>query len=354
MFSRTLLAPLLCLMALLPGTAPAQLAISNGEGQSVQFGIQGQIWADFQQDSSGYQQNLYLRRIRFIAGGQLADDLTFFFQTDQPNLGKSPKAMGSGFLVQDAFLEYRIANAFRLDGGIMFVPLSRNLLQSTASYYTLDISPISTISNAATQSSGLRDVGLQARGFFYRDHLLYRVGVFSGERAANARNALRTAGYLQYDFFEREKGYVFTGTALGKQKILAVSAGFDRQGSYGAESAGVAASIPVRRGDEIGGQVQYLHYNGRERFASIPNQHDGLVEIAYYVRRAKAQPFGKYETQRIVGGAARDYEKWGGGAHYYAHGQNLKFTAQAQRVWTRDRSRATCNEFTVEMQVFYF
>ena len=307
--------------------AIAQLTISTAEGQNIKFGFQGQFWADFQQDlnttaTQGYQQNLYLRRIRLIAGGQLAKDVTFFFETDQPNLGKTPKALNSGFMVQDAFIEYRIANAFRLDGGLMLVPFSRNTLQSTANYYTLDISPITTVNNTSTQSSGLRDLGLQARGFFLRDKLLYRLGMFSGERTANARSSLRSAGYLQYDFLSPETGYVFPGTTLGKQKLLAVSSGFDRQGAYRAYSAGVNAAIPVRGGDEVGGQVQFIHYDGKTRFLTIPEQNDVMVEGAYYVKAARVQPFVKYETQRFVADAnlAKNYERWGGGANYYVRG----------------------------------
>jgi hypothetical protein len=75
-------------------------------------------------------------------------------------------------------------------------------------------------------------MGVQLKGFFARDRLHYRIGAFDGQRDANGHNSLRTTGYLQYDFFDRERGYLFSGTGLGKMKILAVDAGFDRQGSY--------------------------------------------------------------------------------------------------------------------------
>ena len=37
----------------------------------------------------GYGQNLFARRIRLLVGGQVAKNVTFFFETDSPNLGKS-------------------------------------------------------------------------------------------------------------------------------------------------------------------------------------------------------------------------------------------------------------------------
>ncbi len=180
------------------------------------------------------------------------------------------------------------------------VPSSRNALQSTASYYTLDISPITTVNNTATQSSALRDAGFGADGFFFDDHLLYRVGVFQGERDRNGRDSLRTAGYVQYDFFDTETSYALVGTALGKKKILAIDVGADNQGAYRSYSANVAADLPVRHGDEIGGQVQYFHYDGRQKFLAIPDQNDVMVEAAYYLHRFKVQPFAKFETQNFV------------------------------------------------------
>lgn len=160
------------------------------EDVNFSFGFLAQAWGDWNQTAApgglaGDQQNLYLRRIRLLVGGQVAKDVTFVFDTDQPNLGKTPKARNSGFLAQDAFVEWKALNAFRLDGGLMFVTFSRNGLQSPASFYTFDISPLATVSNTSTQSSALRDGGLQARGFFLDNHLQYRTGLFQGERDSN-------------------------------------------------------------------------------------------------------------------------------------------------------------------------
>ena len=81
-----------CLTALALGLAPlasAQLTVSNGEDVKFNFGFLGQAWGDWNQTANapgaqGYQQNLLLRRIRLMVGGQLAPDVTFFFQTMIP------------------------------------------------------------------------------------------------------------------------------------------------------------------------------------------------------------------------------------------------------------------------------
>ena len=73
--------------------AGAQIVVKN-EDVTFKFGVQGQIWADWTQDSSGsqgYQQNFFLRRARIIVGGDVGKDVSFFFETDDPKLGIAPK-----------------------------------------------------------------------------------------------------------------------------------------------------------------------------------------------------------------------------------------------------------------------
>lgn len=335
----------------------AQITIGN-EDTRLQVGILGQFWGDWNQSpgTQGYAQNLYLRRARILMSLDIGENIFLFLQTDAPNLGKTPKAMNSGFLLQDAFMEYRVNHAFHLDGGLMIVPFCRNALQSPASYYTIDLSQLSTVTGSATQSSAFRDAGFAVSGFFFNDHLLYRTGVFEGERDTNAKNSLRSAGFVQYDFFDAEKGYTFLGTALGKKKILAVSGGFDRQGTYRAYSGNVSGDLPVHQGDEIGGQFQFTKYDGRTKFPAILNQNDYLLEGAYYVHRLHVQPIGKFESQNYVATTASttDINRYGTGVNCYLHGQNLKWTMQYVRAIPRNSAIHPGNEFTAQLQLFYF
>ena len=362
-------------MALVSTPARAQLQIKN-EDVTLKFGLQGQIWADWMQDataasagSQGYAQNFYLLRARLMMQGTIGDKITLFFQTDDPKLGLSPAGSSStktlstgngtspGFIVQDAWVEYKFSNRFQLAAGEMLVPLSRQQLQSTLSFYTLNISPVATISNGPTQESALRDVGFQGRGYFFNDHPQYRGGIFGGARDANGRNAPRAAGYLQYDFFSPEKEYAYAGTALGKRKILAVDIGGEKQGTYRATTANIASDTPVRGGDEIGFNFQVLHYDGRNRFLTIANQVNYVAEGAYYFHKAKIQPFAKFETQDFVAAAngTKDIDRYGLGANYYLHGQNLKWTFQYLRALPQNGSTIRpSNEFTMQLQVFYF
>jgi len=339
--------------------ASAQIVVKN-EDVTFKFGVQGQLWGDWMQDASGargYQQNYSFRRARIIVGGDIGNDISFFLETDDPKLGVTPKNLASGFILQDALLEWRPTKVLQVAGGLMIVPFNRNGLQSTLSYLTLDISPISTVGNSATQSSALRDIGFEAKGFFLNDRLLYRIGEFGGERDASGHNSPRTAGYLQYDFFSREKGYLFSGTTLGKQKILAVDVGFDKQGAYRAASANAATTLPVNDGDEVAGQFQFTHYDGRTKFPTIADQNRYLVEAGYYAHKAKLQPFLKYEAQSFVAAAnaLKDVNRFGGGGTYYIRGQNLKWTLQYLRAMPSTASALKAsNEVTVQLQLSYY
>src|SRR5262249_25441210 len=78
---------------LLPAAANAQAIIKVSDDVWFRFGMQLQGWADWNQSAAtgGYAQNLYLRRDRLLITGSVAPGVTFFFQTDDPNLGKGQK-----------------------------------------------------------------------------------------------------------------------------------------------------------------------------------------------------------------------------------------------------------------------
>jgi len=121
---------------LLNAPAQAQVQVKVNDDVFMRMGFQLQAWADEQQDATtrGYAQNLFIRRARFLLTGQVAPHVSLFFQTDNPNVGKVPKALGSGFILQDAWAEWRPNDYFGLTGGEFLVPLSRQALTSTSSF----------------------------------------------------------------------------------------------------------------------------------------------------------------------------------------------------------------------------
>ncbi|MBI5549148.1 MAG: hypothetical protein HY901_35125 [Deltaproteobacteria bacterium] len=364
-----------------PAPARAQAVIKVTDDVSLKFGGQVQAWGDLAEDAQGYYtKNLYIRRLRFLMGGQVAKPVTFFLQADVSNLGK-PGNKGPGLSILDAFLSYKpfaasesstLRDALQIDAGLFLVPLCRNALQSTLTFLSLDVAATTLVDNF--NGLGLRDTGLQLRGFFFDSHLEYRLAAFQGLRTASGRNPLRLAGYLQYDLFDREKGYAYQGYNYGKSKILALSAGIDAQGSFRALSASLAVALPVREGDELDGLVQYLHYDGgktlgyvvdpeKKTESGIPVQNDVLVEVAYYIGALQLAPFAKFESQYFVDGNLNQNKGvmyFGGGFKYFVAASNLNFTVAYTRAQPRSSADAAgvarkgLNQVTAQLQMFYF
>src|SRR5437763_1491224 len=166
---------------------------------NFKLGVLGQFQADWLGDptTDDTTQNLFIRRVRLLFGGQVAKNVTFFVETDAPNLGKTltnGKNISPGVVVQDAYGEFKARDAFALDAGLMFVPFSRNSIQSAATLLPIDYGANTFAQSAPTQSSTGRDTGFQAKGYFLANHFEYRLGAFQGMRDARSHGAFRYAG----------------------------------------------------------------------------------------------------------------------------------------------------------------
>ena len=374
------------------------------------FGYLVQIWYDALQSSNvtaagdgKYTQNFLLRRARFAMASQLRKNVNMFIQFDAPRLGQAlagatPESAptkrftaqdGGGNVLLDAWVEIKLAgDALMLEAGQMLLPFSRNVLQSSTNFLALDIAPTSQV---IPNAFGQRDVGFELKGYLLDDHLEYRAGVFSGSRqAANAmegtpigHNKFRATGYLQYDLFDVEKGYIFAGHNYGKKKILAISVGFDGQRNdepqtrtYWAASAAIAGAWPLSGradpggGDELAWLVQYYHYEGGPRGGSAPElsipgvpakQNDVLAELAYYNKALSSSVFGKYELQHFPGRVANPSNTYwfGGGVKYYIWDNYCNFGLAFNRQQFPDAptsgtgAKNSANEITFQTQVYY-
>lgn len=372
--ARVALVALAVVVALLPGLASAQAIIKVNDNVNFRLGILLQGWADWNGQSdaagntAGFQQNLFLRRARFFLGGQVAKDVTFFFMTDNPNLGKSTQAFGSttgvkapgtGFIVQDAFLEWAVANEFRIDAGLILVPLCRNCNSSAVNLLTMDYGTWSFQESASTQSSVGRDTGFQAKGYLAGDHLEYRAGVYSGFRAPGVKNSFRFVGRLQYNVFDVEKVPFYPGTYFGAKKILAFGVGYDAQGDYSAYAGDVFFDYPLGGGNGITAQVDFIHYDGGVTFntAALFKQDDLYAEAGVFIKSLKIMPFLRYESQKYSDDVNKglNRNKYQGGLGWYPYGTNFNIKAGYTRTEAPDNSLvASTNQYTLQVQLFYY
>ena len=359
------------------------MVVKVNEDVNFRFGMFLQGWADWTQDpiTEGYSQNLFLRRARFILAGNVAKSVSFFFETDNPRLGNAgtagAKVINTGFLVQDAFLEWKIAeDLLAVDAGLFYVPQSRGVLNSSSSNLTFDTPTFGLQQNAFVQASAGRDAGFALKGYLAGDRLEYRAGAFSGQRqapaqppgAAGSRNSPRFAARLQYDLLDTEKGYTYVGTNRGARRILALGVWGDSQGDFQAAGADVFADIPIGKG-AVTAEADYLHYDGGKQFVQVaggvttpllPKQDVLFADAGYYLASLKLQPFLRYERlyfreERFQPG---DQQRYSGGVNWYISGQNLKLTAFYERIVPKVKPAGAAvkdtNHIAAQLQVLYF
>jgi hypothetical protein len=355
------------------GRAEAQALVKVNDYINFRVGVLLQGQADFQEvanaannASGGYQQNMLLRRARFILGGQLAKDVFFYFDTENSNLGKTTvggtgtglKAPGTGFNLLDAVGEWRPAKEFNIQFGEILVPVNREIIKSSASTFMLDQSAYNQPDSAALQNNAGRDTGVMFRGYFFCDRLEYRSLILSGLRLPGVKNSPRFTERLQYNFFDTEV-YVmpsYAGANFGNKKILDIGGSYDMQGDLKVASADMYLDFPIDLGS-FESTIIYQYINGGTFVTSLPQQNTFSVEAGVFIKAAKVAPIVRYEqktfTQTINEG--KNESRYVGGFNFYPYPKaenNFNIKVWYQRV-TPKVGYAT-NEFTVQMQVFYF
>ena len=367
---------------LLPTFAQAQAIIKVNDNVNIRFGALIQGWADAQQDAltQDYVQQLFLRRMRILIAGQIHPNVTFFFETDNPNLGRTPKNLSAGFITQDAFVEWKPTgkNSFIIDGGLMLPALCRNCLESAASLLSLDYGSFSFTESAATQSSVGRDTGVQFKGYLAANKFEYRVGVFNGFRQAaspgNAAggNPLRLTGRLSYNLWDTEVGYVYPGMYFGNKRVLQIGGGLDHQQDYDALTADAFLSLPMGAApaapaaapgappppapnrNALNAELTILGFDGGTTFSTLPEQKDITLQVGYYLAAPKVQPWIRFEKQDFEAssrkGANNNRQQIGFTWFPYGHNFNTKFAYSH----IDPRTGNGTNEFTIQMQFFYY
>lgn len=354
----------LALALLLPaGLAPAQAVIKVNDDVNVKFGLLLQAQGDWTQSTANdsYAQNLFVRRIRFLMGGQVAKNVSFFFETDSPNLGKvvSGAKTTSGFIVQDAFLSWKLSDEFIVDAGLILTGIAHNSLQGATSLMAIDYGPSSFLYSAATAENNVvgRDTGFELRGYPAEKRFEYRVGIWQGNRDAASRQALRWTARLQYNFLEADTGFFYSGTSFGKRKIFTIGGGCDAQKDYKSYALDAYFDHPLGPG-ALSGQVDWIRYDGGDflkdakGIPSLPKQDTIYGEAGYYFPDVKLMPYFAISKKDIADTDAGDETRWSVGLGYIPAGHNFNIKAAYGKV--DPKVGRSANQFTVQMQAFYF
>jgi hypothetical protein len=336
-------------------SAPPFKFTLNGGKTSISLGFLAQPQFESLDNATATDstENLFLRRLRFIAGGKLTPKLSFFIESDNPNLGKKA-ANGeriNDFFVQDAYASYAFRPEFQLDGGMIIVPVSHNAAQSAATLLPIDFGSYTFMASDPTHSKTGRDYGMQARGYI-KKHFEYRVGLFRGNTDLDTGFPPRfTARFVWYPL-DAETGLFYTGTTHGQKKIVAIGTSYDHQGSYNANSLDFFLDHPVKNGDAVTIQAGFIHYDGGTSFKTLPLQNDWLLEGSYYFRKAKLGPYIQYASRDLRNPSSPDDSKIQGGVAYWIQKHKLNIKAGYGKLLkdsSPDRS-----QFVVQTQFFYY
>lgn len=233
--------------------------------------------------------DFFLRRARLMLYGSVSKELSFFIETDQANFGKYGR-YDSAMIVQDAFLSYAFVPEFKIDAGMMLVPLSHHTIEGATGLHTLDYHgemirfPV---------GSAFRDFGVQFRGLLADNLIHYRVGVFEGVRDTaksappagapprptfNDTGLPRVAGQLRLNLLGVEPDFFLKGIYFSATPIVTIGAGVDYQskavqkldgsvGAYLAASGDLFAELPMTADDEFVGKANFFYYGEGASFA---------------------------------------------------------------------------------------
>lgn len=341
-----------------PKPATSGLQLKAGDA-NIKFGVMLQPQADWSQTAAGgYVQNMFLRRVRLLAAGQISKDFYFFFQTENSRLGAAQgtaaKVISTGFQVQDAVLEWRIAKEFNIWGGLIYVPTSREALKSSSTEFMLDVSSYAYTATTALAGTGGRDTGFMARGYFNCDRLEYRLGAFQGIRESGSRNPFRTIGRLQYNFLDTEVYNLpaYPGSYFGSKKILALGGAFDLQKDYQGYTADLFADLPIPSGSLVGDLI-FQSLDGGATVSSLPKSQIFTADAGLYFKGPKLGPWARYEQRSYSGSnSSKDEKRWLAGLNIYVAGNNFNIKLGYGRV--NPTTGNSTNQFTIQLQAYYF
>ena len=378
------------------------------------FGAQVQAWYKAAQDritqldgsDGAYAMDFYCRRCRFFATGSVVKDIYFNVLFEASNVGKADPITGARNpptpSILDAYGQVKFADFFWLSGGSILMPLTRNGLQPTTTYVSIDNANVDTTPILQGNSNVLRDLGIQANGFFMANHIEYRVGIFQGSRQSSittqlaSHNGPRFVAMVSANLWDTETGYVNGGHYFGAKKVVGVMGNFDYQifrkafpplsgsdkNAYYGISGAVFLNYPLsgtpslKGGDEIVGLLQFGYYDGgftqtpagvttnAGTYPNVLKQTNYLAEAGYYNHSARFSVFGKFERRKISDDyiaalKAASNQTWiAAGVKYYVAPFNfMNFALQYERINNDDApgtQQGGTHNLTFQMQTLLY
>jgi hypothetical protein len=191
------------------------------------------FWADIGERQSIPDQehtinDFLVRRARIVFQGRPTESISFYFQAGQDNIGGKLLNDDGSVRLKDAYIGYRASNALQVTGGQFKIPFLRSNLESAFNQLLIDRT---ALVGQRPAREGSRDLGVMLWGNV--DALQYRVALTDGsdQERQNSDSSFRLVSRAAYNWFTRETGLSYTGTALGAARALQIGGQIDVQGS---------------------------------------------------------------------------------------------------------------------------
>ena len=140
-------------------------------------------------DGTGPAYDIFVRRTRILVNGDLGPNFTYLVQVDNANMGKWGNFTQRA-VVQDAWVGWAPTGitggtVLYIDAGILLIPISHHLLESTTNFTTADVQS-DAFRIPGNAFPALRDTGVQIRGWAFNKKVGFRGGVYEGYSPATA------------------------------------------------------------------------------------------------------------------------------------------------------------------------
>jgi hypothetical protein len=359
----TMMIVLLCIGGMV-NPARAGFKVEIDEQTKGEVGIWMQTWYQWVEDGKDNagsfedMNDFMLRRAYLYLKGQVTEQVSFFTHIASDKVGmENPDGttVDNETEWRDLWITLNLDEAFKIQMGRMYVPLTRNYgTTSTKAMLTLDLPFLQGGSRGGIfyASKTGRDDSVTLWGNPLDGLLQYRLMISEGvEGTNNPEDNLRFAGRLSLSLLEPEAGWFNKGTYLGKKKVLSLGLGFQSQddltlnGVTGQDNdvwtVDAFFDHPVGEG-AVSAEAAYIDIrNCTQTVAALytdlaagDDAENWYINAGYLfpgtIGIGRLQPYIRYETVDVDDKNETDF--WSGGVNYYLKGHNCKLTADYMHV----------------------
>jgi hypothetical protein len=366
---------ILVLVLMSAGSALAFKPIDLGDGHYLKFFYDAQFGYTGRNTGSGVQgeddtSEFNFRRNRLGFLGTYNEQLSFYLQTEyiedkniNPLYVDVSDDDSKDFYLLDAQLRYKVNGNLEFILGKFKHSLTRENLEGCFNPLSLDRS---FFVYAPFKTS--RDKGV---GFRYEiaEGMIQLRGEVQEGRTGDAADGspdpgsnLRYTGRVHFSLLDKESGYGYKGTYLGKKSVITVGGSYQYEADavygdvsgrtdakdYSAYSADIFAEFPSAAGTftasaaylKVDFDDAYLGASPDANSYGLGGERDGqYVKVGYMlpfeVGPGQVQFFGRYDNftfANLNGYYDNEVDFYAGGVNYYLNEDKLKITAQYSKV----------------------